>query len=515
MAGSKYYDTSAVIQIIGSMLQNPNILNDEGKYFFTEEDFINDFHKVIFGTIYNLHQMGAKVINLKTIDDYLRDRPKSRTIYQTGNGATWITEISNKADLSNFDYYYQRVKKMTLLRAYDNCGLDVKFIYDPDNILDIKKRQQQENYLDSLSLNEIADLIETRIISIRQSCVDNSTDDSTPIGDSIFNLIEELKQEPEMGAPMYGPFINTVTRGMRLKKFYLRSAATGTGKTRSLMADACNAACNKIWNVQERRWEDNGLALPTIFISTELEKSECQTMALAFLSAVNEEHILYGRYDFGEEERVLEAAKVLSQSPLFIEELPDFSLRDIENCIKRNIRTHGCQIVILDYIHTSMKILEEISQRSGGVRLREDNILFLLSVKLKDLANEFGVFILSATQLNADYVRSDTPDQNLLRGAKSIADKIDCGMIMLDVTQEDIAALTNILETTGCPNPNIKVSVYKNRRGSYNRCYLWQRADKGVCRFETMFVTDFQYNLIPIKDTRITVSLDGSKHVVC
>ena len=32
-----------------------------------------------------------------------------------------------------------------------------------------------------------------------------------------------------------------------------------------------------------------------------------------------------------------------------------------------------------------MKILEEISRRSGGVRLREDNILFLLGVKLKDI----------------------------------------------------------------------------------------------------------------------------------
>ena len=69
-----------------------------------------------------------------------------------------------------------------------------------------------------------------------------------------------------------------------------------------------------------------------------------------------------------------------------------------------------------------MKILEEISQRSGGVKLREDNILFLLSVKLKDICTEFGVFILSSTQLNGDWKTSDIPDQNLLRGAKSIAD---------------------------------------------------------------------------------------------
>ena len=46
----------------------------------------------------------------------------------------------------------------------------------------------------------------------------------------------------------------------------------------------------------------------------------------------------------------------------------------------------------------------------------------MLSIRLKDLANKYSVFIMSATQLNSDYQDSETPDQNLLRGAKSIAD---------------------------------------------------------------------------------------------
>ncbi len=70
-----------------------------------------------------------------------------------------------------------------------------------------------------------------------------------------------------------------------------------------------------------------------------------------------------------------------------------------------------------------MKILEEITRRSGGIKLREDNILFMLSTRLKDLCNQYGVFIMSSTQLGPSW-KDDTemPDQNLLRGAKSIAD---------------------------------------------------------------------------------------------
>ena len=60
--------------------------------------------------------------------------------------------------------------------------------------------------------------------------------------------IEKFKEHPEVGVPLYGPLINTVTRGARLKKFYLRSAATGIGKTRSMIADCCYIGCNKLYD---------------------------------------------------------------------------------------------------------------------------------------------------------------------------------------------------------------------------------------------------------------------------
>lgn len=46
----------------------------------------------------------------------------------------------------------------------------------------------------------------------------------------------------------------------------------------------------------------------------------------------------------------------------------------------------------------------------------------MLSNKLKDICNQYGIFIMSATQLSGDYDHAEIPDQNLLRGAKAIAD---------------------------------------------------------------------------------------------
>ena len=486
-------------------MKNPSLLEEDGRYFYNENDFMSDFHRIVFGCINNLYQMGAKKITTVDIENYLIGRPEAKQIYMASKGSEWLTQTAENADIANFEYYYSRMKKMTLLRGYESCGMDVRFLYNPDEIFNEQQKKQQEDYLDSLSLNEIADLIDNKIFEIRAKCVDNATDEATSIGDSIFDLLDSLSKEPDMGKAMYGQYINTITRGCRLKKVYLRSGATGQGKSRTMMADACYLACDRMYDKTSDSWIDIGDKNPVTFISTELELSELQTMALAFLSEVNEEHILSNRYDFGEYERVQQAAEILKTSPIYIEELPDFNLKDIENTIKRNIRVNECQYVFLDYIHTSMKILEEISRRSGGVRLREDNILFLLGVKLKDLANQFGVFILSGTQLNADYTTSDTPDQNLLRGAKSLGDKIDVGMILLEATKEDQEKVQEIVKTRGCAMPNVKMSVYKNRRGQWNRIYVWMDADKGTCRFNPVFVTDYQYMPKDIPNINIKV----------
>ena len=53
--------------------------------------------------------------------------------------------------------------------------------------------------------------------------------------------------------------------------------------------------------------------------------------------------------------------------------------------------------------------------------------------------------------------------------------------------------------------PNIKLSVYKNRRGRYRGIYLWCKADLGCCRVQPMFCTDYSYELIPMEDVKIEV----------
>lgn len=229
---SRYTDISSTIQVIGNIYLNPTLLDNENYKFF-EEDFTEEFHKILFGSIYNLHVLGATQITANTIEDYLTQRPKSLAVYKANKGDEYLREISKMCQLSTFEYYYQKMKKMTLLRMYDTIGMDLNWLYDPDNILDAKKKQAQEDWLDNTSLEAIADVIDERITAVKLKYAADAKNDFSQAGEDTEELIERLQKNPEIGYPMYGPLINTITRGARLKKFYLRSAATGVRKDES------------------------------------------------------------------------------------------------------------------------------------------------------------------------------------------------------------------------------------------------------------------------------------------
>lgn len=503
MSCSKYDDVASAMQVIGGIVKKPSLLDDVGRYEFKADDFTSDLHKVVFQAIGTIYANGGSSITAGAINDILAAYPESYAKYKAANGNEWFVRLEAMADVSNFDLYYRRLKKMTLLRQYDMLGIDMGWLYDPDE-LDQKKRQRQMDDLDKMTLREIAERVNDRISRVTEDYVDNTDRVSVDACDGIDDLIQRLRDEPDFGVPLYGKYINTITRGARLKKFYIRSAASGVGKSRTMVADVCMIGCDQIYDTSRGQWVSTGVAMPTLFISTELELQEVQTMCLAFLSGVNEEHILSNRWDADEQARVSHAIDVLKRGKITVDVICDFGLKDIENSIRRAHRERGVQYLFFDYLMSTMKILGEITSQTGGVKLREDNVLFMISVRLKDLANELGIFVMTSTQLSAEWKTDPIPDQNLLRGSKSVADKADVGLILLDVTEKDLDQIAPLCSKTGVV-PNVKMSVYKNRRGSYNRIFVWMVADKGTCRYDPVFVTDFMYRPIPVEDTVVMV----------
>ena len=496
-------DKNAILQVIGSLMKQPSLLSEKDKYNLQPNDFESRFERYIFIAILNSYNNGAQTLSEIDIDNYLMEHKDQYLLFQQNNGISYLQDALDMSTPENFEYYYNRIKKFNCLKDLKKSGFDISEFYE-ENELNPKQFEINQRF-ETLKPKDIFDGLKRRIYKVEGEYVEGDASVTTDVSVGIDELLEKLKNSPDAGARFQGKYFNTVTRGARKGKYYIVSFPSGGGKTRLLLGEACYLAFPMRYSWETMEWKITGNSEKTLFIATEQTKEEIQTMMIAFLSDVDEQHILDGEYYAGEWERVVYAAKLLEKCPLYVEQLPDFSLKDIENAIKREQREHEVKYVFFDYIHSSMKILGEVSSKTGVKGLREDNILFMISIRLKDLCNEYGIFIMTATQLNGDWKTADTYDQNLLRGAKAIADKADVGMIMLEVDQDDIAALDEVIKSGGFERPSIKISIYKNRRGRWKNVLMWCKENRGTCKIEPMFVTNYQYELQSIEDLKIKI----------
>lgn len=505
---NKYVDKMANMVVLGHLISTPNILENKDDFVITQNDFTDRLHRVLFVSINNLFASGLEKIESIDICNYIHNAlPQEEKYFDDKKGKDFIKKCEFISSEKKFEYYYDRMKKFTLLRTYLKYGVEIKELYNPD-IIDFEKKAKQENWLELSTIEDIIEQIDRKIENIKDDFKFEGNIKSVKLGDDIFETLKRLDETPSIGLPMPFGIFNTITAGARLKKVYLTSAPSGLGKSRFMLGSAVYLSCGEFFSSETNKWEKLDWKEPTLFISTELEKEEVQTMALSFISNVNEAKIL-GReiITFEEKNRVQKAAKILSESELFLDVIPDFSIEDIERSIRINIEKKNVKYVFYDYIHSSVKLLAEISQATHGMKLREDNVLFMLSVKIKDLANKYGVFIQTGTQVNrSGNGTNEDANSNMLRGASAIADKMDYCEILSPLSEKDqdaykkLAGLVNLNK-----QPNLIRGVYKNRGNKYNNCKIWCYADLGTCRILPLFCTDNYYNLIdvPIFDIKV------------
>jgi replicative DNA helicase len=494
----------SVYSVIGVLMNNPQLVRNP-EMPLDESDFYQAFHKNIFAAINNIAYSDASVekITPVDIDNYLAQFPQNYKIWEQHNGFDYVTSAMENANPKTYKSNYWRLKKFAMLRDYVNVGIDVTSIYDY-RLTDLKQQEEQMKKLDKMTIDQIIEHFSIKFLDLRAKWAIGDKRKSFMAGDGLDGILDRLKQEPEMGYPFKNGFYNAIFRGMRPKKFMLRSAGTGVGKTRLSLADMCNAAVDEIWDYNAKIYVKNGPSEPVLFISTELEQEELQTGMLAYVSGVDEDVVKNGRYSKEIEDRLLYAIEIIKRAPIYAEYIDDFSISDIETIIEQHIIEHGVKYVAFDYIQMVPKLARTMQEAFAG-SLREDQILVQLSAALKLLANKYEVYIVSATQVNRNAKEHEMRDTNSLRGGSATADKVDHGVMVFRVTAKDLDNLKHILERPGwnVKKPNFCHYVYKNRGGSRVGAIIWTRYHGGVIRETELFVTDLDYNLLDVENMQI------------
>ena len=503
-------DTMAYRQVIGCLMYKPLLFLEYPDII--PQDFDFKPAKVCLFAIKKLYEGGATVLTPMEVDQEIESSGSAAAqAYKSENGLDFLKEAYEYAQIGNFELYYKRLKKYSLLRRLQKAHYDISYYYIADkDVRDPALEAELIDRLEKATLEDILNNVEKDYTEIRNEYLNGGRMQGDP-AEGLMTLIEDLRQSPRIGPSLEGKLFSTVCRGARKGCFFLKSASTSAGKTRTSIFDACHLAYPKRWSEKHQAFIEEldvyGEPRPprkVLFIVTEMDKEELQTIMLAYLSGVDEDHILRGGYDTPmEEDRVRKAAMIMEEYSgyFIIEEIADPNLENVQSVIKKYATVDNVKYVFFDYIHSTASMIGQFSKNN----IREDVILMMMANQLKQIAKDYKIFIFSATQVNALGIADDEmefKDEKAIRGAKAIADKCDMGYVMTRISDKGWLQLKNGLRAAvrdgtipekyleDDMRPTHVLDIYKMRRGRYKMIRIWTNLHLGTGYRKDLFITN-------------------------
>ena len=211
------FDSKAAQYVLGCMMHNPELVYGSDKYILTVDDFNNKVYSIIFGAIYNSAYAGAKRITPVEIDSYLSGYGLQYQLYKDGSGpelAGLIYEITENYDIAQFEFFYGRVKKFTVMRDLRTQGISIDDFYSSD----LLNAERVENEFNKMTVKDILDKVRNKIQLIENNNVGKNDESGQSAAIGIRELLSSLAISPETGLPLMGTMINYTTRGARKGK---------------------------------------------------------------------------------------------------------------------------------------------------------------------------------------------------------------------------------------------------------------------------------------------------------
>lgn len=494
-------DKNSILQIFGALMKHPQYLSETDKYKLSLDDFYYKFDKYVFAAIENLYRNGAQRIQPIDVENYLQSNAAAAVIFKQNNGIEYLQDADYLSEEKNFDFYYQRLKKVNLLNSLQKQGIDISEFY----IEDLTKPNAMEvnRQFEELSIDDILESLKKKLLGIEHEFIQNEVTQTQSAYLNIEQIIEDAAAGADIGVPVQGEILNEILAGARLGTMIIRSAGSGTGKTRQAVGDACLIAYPFRYEESEDEWVQIGTGKKVLFIATEQTFPEIQKMILAYLTGFNESKFRYGNFTPKEERIIRQALWVMKEyeDNFFIVQMPNPRIDLVKNLVREQVLLHDIEYVFYDYIFICPSLLSEFK----GVALRNDEILLMFSTALKELAVELNVCMFTSTQVNANADSNATiRNESSIAGSRAVINKADIGMVMARPTKEEIDFFVN----NGQPIPNIVTDIYKVRSGEWTQVRIWSYADLGNLRKIDLFLTNSRLEMIEGYERRYNYVID-------
>lgn len=477
-------------QVLGSIMRRTDLLVDlPTKIVLDDFSKENVVARIVFASVSNLAERGMKDISITSLEGYVQETLDWNMKYIRNNGRDFVRMCLEKADPDNFQVFYNQLKKTSLLRDLKEHGYNIQK-YDYEDVRENSKEEfERHEAFDKATEQDILAHVEKSFSNIRARHSQGAPTNCKRADEGIRELLEQFSLTAQVGAPLNGDLYNSVAGGAIRGKLYLRSAATNVGKSRWAVFDACKIVFPMYYDpaIGSFVWEKDKVPQKTLFITTEMKVEELQTIILAYLAGVEEQHIKRNCLTAQEAIRINDAMLILEMygKYLILEQIENPDLNNVQGTIKRHVLMDDVSVVFYDYIFTSPALLQQFS--STGVR--EDVILMMMANQLKEIATTYNIFIATSTQINGDGLKlGEKKDQRVLRGSKAIADKADFGCIISQVSPEELEQIQPLVRQFGAPTH--ACDIYKMRNGIHKGERIWSRMNLGTGYKEDLFITN-------------------------
>ena len=487
-------DKNIELQIIGGLMKRPQYLSEVDKYTITPSDFSSTFTRYLFVAIDNLYRGGAVHITPVDISSYLEASPSGQLVFSQNNGIEYLQDAEFMSEPGNFPYYYKEMKKFNLIRDLKKMGLDTSNIYC-ENLTQPKAYEINQRFKD-LTTDDILGEVKKNLLGVEKEYVQNETVQSWDLEDEIDGVIDDFGSEEGIGLSINGEIFSSIINGAEVGALTVRSLASGCGKTRLSVADACKLAFPFFYSESDGKWVKNGSSESVLFIMTEQKPEQIMKMILAYLTGIEESKFRFNTLTDEERKRIEVARHIIkTYKTLKLMRIPNPSIEQIKLSVREKVILSQCKYVFFDYIFISPAVLAEFR----GHALRNDEILLLMATALKDLAIEQNVSIFTSTQVNAKADdNTEIRNESSLAGGRATINKADNGIIGARPTKDEIDILQKDGNLVGGINPNLVFDVFKVRSGRWTQVRIWSYFNTGTLRLTDLFVTDSRMN--PIRD---------------
>jgi replicative DNA helicase len=345
---------------LGAVLLDPEAL---GRViaFIRPDDFYKSGHTRIFQAILALSDRGEE-LDLITVTHELKSRGELDRV----GGAGYISSLTSSVPTSaNVEYYARIVREMSVRRK----------------LMRIAEEIVLEAGLDSNESRKVIEEAERKIFEITDS---NQTSNYKKAGEIIGKTvaaIERLYQTKESftGIPCGLPALDNMLSGFQDAEFIVIGARPSVGKTALALTMAANISLrNKI---------------PAGFFTLEMSDMHLMQRLIASEARIGSQTIRTGMLKPSDFKSLTDAAGLIYDAPLWINDTPNIKLLDLRAQARRMVSQQGVRIIFIDY-------LTLISPETQDIPRHEQ--IAEVSRSLKALARELNIPVVALSQVSRD-----------------------------------------------------------------------------------------------------------------